>query len=222
MSDFATREFSQLNVPTGFAIQSIAFDRLSAFVSLIVTIFLVLPYTLSTIPDGAFRTVVVGVAAAGMAACLFLFLLGMCHEWVTQRIKLKLIQQITNQASGFIAIFSHAKIALSILASGICVHLTRATIIFVIATALSISVSIINCIAIIPIALLIAMVPISFGDWGVREAVFVFSLASIGFSLEEALATSICFGLFRLTVGAIGGLAWLAMKQKHFALGKSA
>ena len=184
------------------------------------TILLVLPYTLSIIPDGAFHTVAIGVAVAGPAACLFLFIIGVCREWIIQRTKRNLIQQIVIQASDFLRIFSQPQIALSILASGIGVHLTRATIVFVIAMALTINVSIIDCIAIIPISLLIAMIPVSFGDWGVREAVFVFTLGNIGFSLEEALATSICFGLFRLTVGAIGGLAWLAMKREHFTLGK--
>jgi len=217
---FRAIQMRRLNVPTELAIRSVVFDRLSAFVSLLVTILLLLPYTLSILPDGAFRTVAIGVAVFGTAACLFLFILGACRDWINQRTKRNLIQQIANQASDFLTIFGQPQISLSILASGFGVHLMRATIVFVIAIALSINVSIIDCVAIIPISLLIAMIPISFGDWGVREAVFVFSLGNIGFSLEEALATSICFGLYRLTVGAIGGLAWLAMKREHFALGK--
>lgn len=218
---FRIIQMIRLNVAKGVAVQSVIFDRLSAFVSLMVTILIVLPYTLNIIPDNTFRIVVMVVAGAGLATCFVLVLLGVFSEQVTRTIKLSLIQKLTCQASEFVVVFSQARIALSILTSGIGVHLTRACIVFVIALALSIDVSIIECIAIIPIALLIAMIPISFGDWGVREVIFVVALGNIGFSLEEALATSICFGLFRLIVGAIGGLAWLGMKREGFALGKA-
>ena len=60
-----------------------------------------------------------------------------------------------------------------------------------------------------------AMLPISFGGWGVREIAFVYLLGAAGVSAEAALSLSIAFGLLRVLVGAIGGLTWLLINDEH-------
>jgi glycosyltransferase 2 family protein len=49
-----------------------------------------------------------------------------------------------------------------------------------------------------PTALLMSMLPISFGGWGVREASVVYGLSLYGISEHDALLASIIFGTFQL------------------------
>jgi hypothetical protein len=71
----------------------------------------------------------------------------------------------------------------------------------------------------VPIALLIAMVPVSFANWGTREASFIYFLGQIGASFETALIISILFGLQRVLFGIVGGLVWIGAKKANFGVG---
>jgi len=215
---FRAVQMRRLNVPLPKAVQSVTFDRLSAFASLLVIILIFAPYTLTRIDNPAFLVVGSTVVALGAGFYFALILLHFGRDWVTRWLPHALVSRAAEQLTTFVRLFAKPKIAVPILLSGIAVHVYRASVVFVIAAALSIEMTLMDSIALVPMALLIAMVPISFGDWGVREAVFVVALANIGLTPEEALATSICFGLYRLCTGAMGGLAFLAMKKSHFAL----
>ena len=100
-------------------------------------------------------------------------------------------------------------------------HLLRVAILACLAAGLKIDVSIAVLFALTPAALLVAMVPVSLGGWGVRELTFVYFLGIAGLGAEAALALSIVFGLMRLLVGAIGGLTWLAINDDHFRVDAS-
>ena len=70
--------------------------------------------------------------------------------------------------------------------------------------------------ALTPAALLIAMVPVSVGGWGVREVTLIYVLGTAGVDATAALSLSMAFGLLRIFVGAFGGLAWVVMNETHF------
>ncbi|PDT36456.1 hypothetical protein CO671_12575 [Rhizobium sp. M10] len=57
-----------------------------------------------------------------------------------------------------------------------------------------------------PPVLLIAMVPISVGGWGLREGGMIISLAVFGIGTTEAATLSVVFGLLQLVVGLAGGV----------------
>ena len=66
------------------------------------------------------------------------------------------------------------------------------------------------------LSVVIAMVPVSFGGWGVRELSFVYLLGTAGVPAEAALSLSITFGLLRMIIGAVGGLIWVGMSDHHY------
>jgi glycosyltransferase 2 family protein len=54
----------------------------------------------------------------------------------------------------------------------------------------------------------VALLPFSFGGWGVREGAVVALLTSQGFPAEQALFFSVCFGVI-LVLGCMpGALVW--------------
>jgi hypothetical protein len=67
---------------------------------------------------------------------------------------------------------------------------------------------------IVPSVLLISMLPISAGGWGIREGSFVLALASFGIRPEEAIVPPIIFGLGVLVVTLPGGIIWLANRKR--------
>src|SRR5256885_1981179 len=95
-------------------------------------------------------------------------------------------------------------------------HLLRVAILAMLAAGLGLDVPVAALFAFTPAALLIAMVPISFGGWGVREVSFVYLLGTAGVSAEAALSLSVAFGLLRVVVGALGGIAWALMSDHHY------
>ncbi len=86
------------------------------------------------------------------------------------------------------------------------------------AKALGIAISFTDCFALVPVSLLIAMIPISLASWGVREAAFIYAFGFAGIAAGDALVLSLLFGIFRLTVGAVGGIVWLVSKNDMYAV----
>jgi len=69
--------------------------------------------------------------------------------------------------------------------------------------------SFMDCVVALAPALLIAMVPISLGGWGVREGAFIILLHFYGASREQALTLSVLFGLTLLGGSLVGLPLWL-------------
>ena len=62
----------------------------------------------------------------------------------------------------------------------------------------------------------VGCVTMSIGGWGVRELTFVYFLGAAGVTAEAALSLSVAFGLLRMVVGVIGGIAWVLLNEDHF------
>lgn len=97
-------------------------------------------------------------------------------------------------------------------------HVLRAGAVLCIGAALGVAFDPLALFALLPAAFLVAMVPISFGAWGVREASFVYFLGAAGIAAPAALAMSIIFGLTRVVIGAAGGLIWVLTRAEHFTI----
>lgn len=95
-------------------------------------------------------------------------------------------------------------------------HVLRVGVLACLAAGLGLIIPTATLFALTPAALLVAMIPVSIGSWGVREVSFVYLLGAAAVSAEAALSLSIMFGLLRLVVGAFGGVAWALMSDRHY------
>jgi hypothetical protein len=66
-------------------------------------------------------------------------------------------------------------------------------------------------------AVLLTVLPISVGGWGVREAAVVGTFGAMGVPVEKALVVSVLFGLGLAIVALPGGVLWLSEPSKHKA-----
>ena len=64
----------------------------------------------------------------------------------------------------------------------------------------------------LPFIFLIAVVPISFAGWGLREGTMVVTLSLFGISKEQAFSLSVVYGLVQLLAALPGLIVWLAYR----------
>lgn len=66
---------------------------------------------------------------------------------------------------------------------------------------------------IVPTVMLVSMMPISVGGWGVREGAMIVGLGLAGITAADALAISVAFGMLQALLGVPGGVLWLARRN---------
>lgn len=86
--------------------------------------------------------------------------------------------------------------------------------VFLLGRSIGLPLALLDCLALVPPMLLVAMLPVAIGGWGVREAVVVVLLGTVGVAPDAALLLSLSFGAV-LTVAALPGFAaWLILARR--------
>lgn len=83
------------------------------------------------------------------------------------------------------------------------------TTLWMVTLALNIPVAPWHVIAIMPGVILITVIPISVGGWGLREGAMVVGLALVGVATTDALTISLLYGAKFAVFGVLAGLVWL-------------
>jgi uncharacterized membrane protein YbhN (UPF0104 family) len=63
---------------------------------------------------------------------------------------------------------------------------------------------------------LVSVLPISVGGWGLRESAAVLLFAPLGMDAAHAMAVSVLFGLVLTLLGGIGAIIWIASGYRRF------
>jgi len=209
-------QLSRVGTPVGAAVRVVLTIRLLSLATLVAVMAVGFPIALDLIEDRSATIILSGTlmaAAAGVAALLLLApmsrILPALERW-------PLLQKVTTVSSDFRKLLApRSQCALS-WSSALAQHVLRVSVLASLAAGLGLGIPFATLFALAPAALLIAMVPISFGGWGVREVTFVYILGAADVSAEAALSLSVVFGLLRALVGALGGLTWVLLEDGHF------
>jgi len=192
-------------LPVHDAVGGVVIDRLSAFISLMILVALMAPVTLSLVGIGL-QWGVMTLAAATLTAALCLAALGRVSRTPPRTGWLHAFAYVSR---GLYQIFSDLRWGSAVSLVGLAIHVLRVIAIWILADGLRIEVGFLHVLAITPLALLAAMVPVSIGGWGVREATFLYGLGLVGVSAQDAVLTSVTFGLVSILTSLPGGLLWL-------------
>jgi uncharacterized membrane protein YbhN (UPF0104 family) len=92
-------------------------------------------------------------------------------------------------------------------------HLLNVLVFWMLGQSLGLTVAFDQWFIVVPTVLLISMLPISIGGWGVREGAMVLALRGFGIPTEEALLPSILFGLCAVTATLPGAIFWISTKN---------
>jgi len=82
-------------------------------------------------------------------------------------------------------------------------------IVYFIARRLNVEIGLLTAVALFSPAMLLSMLPISLGGWGVREAALVWFLGTAQVPQDASLAISVLFGVITTVAGLAGGVLWL-------------
>lgn len=99
-------------------------------------------------------------------------------------------------------------------------HSMSIAVFWLLAKAVSIDLPLAATFVVLPWALLVAMLPISIGGWGVREFTVVQGFAMYGVASQDALLTSVLFGISQ-TLLALPSLLLIFVRTSHSNQGKS-
>src|SRR5262249_16936727 len=92
-------------------------------------------------------------------------------------------------------------------------HLLNVLVFWMLGQSLSLTVAFDQWFIVVASVLLRSMLPISIGGWGVREGAMVVALRGFGIPTEEALLTSILFGLCAVTATLPGAIFWISARR---------
>jgi uncharacterized membrane protein YbhN (UPF0104 family) len=83
-----------------------------------------------------------------------------------------------------------------------------ALIVYVLARAMQLDVTVLDCILLVPPVILVTVVPISIAGWGVREGAMVVAFGFIDVPASAAFAVSVLFGLTVAAASLPGSVLW--------------
>ena len=111
------------------------------------------------------------------------------------------------------------KIGLLAMALGIGSSLLGVLLIYIIGSAIGADLRALDCLVLVPPALLVSALPISLGGWGVREGALVAAFSLVHADPAAVAATSVMFGLTTPLVGAIAAAIALLPGMGDIAMG---
>jgi len=193
------------------AANAVLLDRVFGIAALVVLIALGLPALLDILPSAEMRASAV-VVTAGFAGLIGGFIvLGWLIEPARRRslvvtAKLPWLLDFAGAARHVLAAPAAAFVALLL---GLAVQLLSVVCIYLLFRGMGLSVAATNCFLFIPFVMLIAMLPLSFAGWGLREGAMVAAFGLAGVASDITLAVSIAFGLVILITSLPGLLLWL-------------
>jgi hypothetical protein len=208
-------QLSRVGMPVGAAARLILSVRLLSFATLVLVMFAGFPIALGLMANPRDELLLGFILAGGAGALAGVLLLAhfprnaRLEQWL-------LVRKFYTLSDDFRRLLTPTSLNAVGWLSAASQHLLRVGILGALAIGLRLDIPLATLFAFTPAALLIAMVPVSFGGWGVREVSFVYLLGTAAVSAEAALALSVTFGLLRVFVGAIGGIIWAVATDHHY------
>ena len=196
------------DVPLGRAIRALLLDRACGFASLVLLSLLGI-HALLPLVDETIRSVIAVTLIAGIAIGFVAVAVGFALTKLLPRSRLagfwrRLGPQ--GQAVNVVALATVFVLAAT-------THLLNVLVFWMLGQSLGLTMTLSQWFVVAPTVLLISMLPISVGGWGVREGLMVVALHGFGIPTEEALLPSILFGLCAVTATLPGGIFWVISKN---------
>lgn len=203
-----------LKKPLGLsiAIRSAILDRLSGLMFLLLATAITLPLYANLFPAHPELIIALGIIAIGGVLAIIL------SAWAAHRVsKLSSLNAISlkfAQVLSDIWAFRKGRPLWEQTWTSAIVHFNGIITYALISFALGINVDLLTFLLVIPITFLIALIPMSYAGWGLREAGAVWLFGMVGITNENALAISVCFGLLLVIAGLPGLLVWALIRNE--------
>lgn len=189
----------------GTALNTVVLDRLVALAAMLIMTAVALPWLKDLVVDSAIRWAFLLVLMAGAVGFAVLLVLSRLPASV---FRWKLTQAAARLSEAAQETLLSARSGFVTLALSVVVHIGVSVVVFMLADALGIRVSLVHCILLVPLVIMVTLIPISIAGWGVRESAMVVAFGLIQVPRSDAIAVSLLFGMTLLVTGLPGGVLW--------------
>lgn len=189
----------------GTALNTVVLDRLVALAAMLIMTAVALPWLKDMVVDSTIRwafVLILIASAVGFAVLLVL------SRFPASVFRWKLTQVAARLSEAAQETLLSARSCFVTLSLSIVVHIGVSVVVFMLADALGIRVSLVHCILLVPLVMMVTLIPISIAGWGVRESAMVVAFGLIQVPRSDAIAVSLLFGMTLLVTGLPGGVLW--------------
>ena len=199
-------------LPVTAGINGVLLDRIAGLFALLGIVLVTQPWLYARVSDMSARWVFAIVIIFGVSG---IFLLMFCRYFPDRLLQLRFFGGIADLSNGVWALMKDARDAFVVIGLSVVGHLMIVTAIFILSQDLSLSVSWLDCLILVPGVMLISAVPISIGGWGVREGVMITAMGLVGAPASGSLSLSLVFGIIMIVIGLFGGVFWLVNSDRR-------
>lgn len=198
------------HAPVGTVARSVVVDRVFGLAALLFLITVTLP-TFESVPALMQVFPLLGLISIGGLIALAVLMLGADH-WAAIPYFGRLLGPVARDLR---AAWTDLPLSFAVIATGLALQLLSVTIFWSLGWMFGVDLGLMNCLRIVPSALLIAALPVSVGGWGLREGAMVGGFSLIGVDPAAAGAASVAYGLTAFVIGAIGiTVPWLMERRR--------
>ena len=188
------------------AINGVMLERAISLFGLILLVVLCQPFLLARIGDNPAKYLFPALAGVALIGIIILMLLDRLPKGLqTWRI----IVALVDLASDTKRLFLSPGYALKALMLGFFGNILVSMWAYLTFCALSVEVSVLDCLVLIPPVILFITLPISVAGWGIREGAMVGAFALVGIFEGDVFVVSLLFGLLNIIFSLPGGFLWL-------------
>jgi uncharacterized membrane protein YbhN (UPF0104 family) len=202
----------RLGLPGQVAVMSVMIDRLVALAALLLLVTAALPALYDLVADRGARNGVLVLLALGYVG----FALAMLLEHLPASLKRHRLARWAGQLGSdlrrvlLVPRFAVPTLFYSLVNQGGLIVVT-----WILARGMGLPIGALDCLLVVPFAVLVSVIPISIAGWGLREGAFVAGFGLVGLGASQALALSVLYGLLNTAVNLPGGIIWLASADKR-------
>ncbi|HEV2007936.1 MAG TPA: lysylphosphatidylglycerol synthase transmembrane domain-containing protein [Burkholderiales bacterium] len=187
------------------AANTVIVDRALTLFSLLLLTAAGLPWLFEIVTDPAARWALSTVVLAGIAGFAALIALRRLPQMIAHWHLARALLELAGLAR---TAMSRLRFGIPIILLSISSFIGFAIIVFYLAHALQLEVSLRDCVLLVPPVILITVVPISIAGWGVREGAMVVAFSFIDVPANAAFAVSVLFGLTLAAASLPGSVLW--------------
>jgi uncharacterized membrane protein YbhN (UPF0104 family) len=196
------------DVPLGRAIGALLLDRACGFASLVLLSLLGMHALLALVDESLQRVIAVTLLVVLITGCVGA---GVAFA-STKLLPLSRLTAFWQRLSPRGQPINIAVLGIVFALAG-TTHLLNVLVFWMLGQSLGLTVALNQWFIVVPTVLLISMLPISIGGWGVREGAMVVALHGLGIPSEEALLSSILLGLCTVTATLPGAIFWISRRK---------
>ena len=208
----------RIGLPLGTAFNGVILERVGTVLALIMLVAATQPVFLSRVSPGAAEWIVPGLAVFAAAAVVGLGVLMVLDRLPRAIAHWRLVRALAAVAADTRKAFLSPRAATGILGWSLLAHMNITLGVFFLGVGLGIDVTWLDCMALIPVVILVTTIPISIAGWGVRELAMVQAFGLIGVPGDEATLLSLLFGFVALLASLPGGAIWLLSSDRRTAM----